>query len=560
MVLDAVAQARKLLESGFYQEAGELFIASGELASAARAFASGKDYQRAALYYEKAHKPLDAARCYFMIRQWQKAAELYRQGGDSLRAEIALEQQKREQKAAIRPEREQPPAAAMAPPSPQEAPPEPGDSWPAGEIWQAIRAGDIDGAVKRYHQDWSGRGWSLVAEAATPEALKGLAETLFLARDYPEAAEAFQKAGEMHRAAQCLSLAGLHDEAAHHFFHLGQKVVAAQHLEKAHAWDRAADIYLKENLLLDAARCHEKNNDPVKAAAVYLKAKQADVALPLLQSIAPSHPSFAQCRLLAGKIFLQKGQRDLATSMLSPILQAVSTTEDGLEALYQAAILVEMGGATDLAREAYRQLQESRFGYKDVTERLQQLPPAAASAPPSTGPTTAPSPAIPPPRTTRTAPAPPNDESPSLSTDLSTLRNCSLFNRLSNDELRRIWTIGKTGECKPGKVLVRVGQVAPGLMLVLSGGITITPDPEDATAAAGFLGPGDYVGLGSLLTGPPQPNALVAQKNTRLLVLPPGALETLLSAEPEMGMRFYRSVAEHLVQTLTAGQAKSPES
>jgi hypothetical protein len=218
-----------------------------------------------------------------------------------------------------------------------------------------------------------------------------------------------------------------------------------------------------------------------------------------------------------------------------------------------------MVGATDVAREAYRQLQESRFGYKDVAERLQKLPPAGSSAPPSTAPTTPTSPATPPAQATRTVPAPPTDEAPSLSMDLSILRNCSLFNRLSNEELRRIWTIGKTGECKPGKVLVRAGEAAPGLMMVLSGGITITSDPEDATAATGFLGPGDYVGLGSLLTGPPQPNALVAQKNTRLLVLPPRAMETLLSTEPEMGMRFYRSAAEHLVQTLMAGQAGSPK-
>ena len=119
--------------------------------------------------------------------------------------------------------------------------------------------------------------------------------------------------------------------------------------------------------------------------------------------------------------------------------------------------------------------------------------------------------------------------------------------------------IGKTGECKPGKVILKAGEVAAGLMVVLSGGITITPDPSNPDVASGFLGPGDYVGLGSLLNGPPQPNALVAQKGTRLLVLPLGALESLLSAEPELGLRFYRSVAEHLVQTLMAGKARSPE-
>ncbi len=107
-------------------------------------------------------------------------------------------------------------------------------------------------------------------------------------------------------------------------------------------------------------------------------------------------------------------------------------------------------------------------------------------------------------------------------------------------------------------MLVRAGEAAPGLMLVLSGGITITPDPENAMMATGFLDPGEYVELGSLLTRPPQPDALVAQKNTRLLVLPPSALETLLSTEPELGMRFYRAAAEHLVQTLAPDKPGQP--
>jgi CRP-like cAMP-binding protein len=130
---------------------------------------------------------------------------------------------------------------------------------------------------------------------------------------------------------------------------------------------------------------------------------------------------------------------------------------------------------------------------------------------------------------------------------------------MGKEDLRRIWMIGKTGECKPGKVILKAGEPAAGLIVVLSGGLTITPDPADLSVAVGFLGAGDYVGLGCLLKGPPQANALVAQGGTRLLVLPIGALETLLSTEPDLGLRFYRSAAEHLVQTLAAGTAKTPQ-
>jgi tetratricopeptide (TPR) repeat protein len=606
------ARARSLLDAGRFKEAAEMFISTGELASAARAYVAAKDFFRAAVCFEKAQKPLDAARLYQQIRHWSKAAELYGAGGDAMRAEMALEQLKREQEDlglsggpatawAHVPVTYHAPALAPEPVAPAPAPAAPTSAWPPGELWQKIRSGDLGAAVKLYHGGAGRSGWELITEAKTPEVLKALAEMLFEARDHAVAAEAFQKAGDALRSAQCLSLAGLNEEAAHYYFNLGQKALAAQHLEKAQAWEQAAALYVQEELYLDAARCHEKDDDPVRAAGMYLKARKLDLALPLLQSVAPAHRSFTTCRLLAGKIFFQKGQKDLAITMLSPLLEAGAQTEEGLETVYQAAVLMEQGGALERAREAYQYLQETRFGYKDVAERLEALASAGAPAPaaiPSPAPagTGAAHPAPAAPRVAAAQPAaqpaggtaapmaspaspasaapmapaasaapmaskastasaasaaPPLADEPAM--DLAPLRDCSLFNRLGNEDLRRIWMIGKTGECKPGKVIIKAGEMAAGLMVVLAGGLTITPDPSNLSLATGFLGTGDYVGLGCLLKGPPQTSALVAQGGTRLLVLPIGALEALLAAEPDLGARFYRSVAEHLVQTLMAG-------
>ncbi len=526
MAVDKAARARVLLESGHFREAAALFVASGEMAAAARAFLSAKDYFQAAECYEQARKPLDAARLFFQTRHWGRAAALYSQAGDTLRAELARERLKNEQ-------------AAAGPPAPP-PPDAPAVPWPDGAIWQAIRSGDTEAAVKLYLQDGSRAGWELIAEAQSPEVLNALAPIFVQARDHAVAAEAFHKSGELLRSAQCLSLAGLNEEAAHAYFNLGEPTLAAQHLEKAHTWDQAAQIYLQQNLFLDAARCHERGDDPVKAAGMYLKARKPDLALPLLQSVLPAHGNFAQCRLLAGKILFQKGQNELACSMLDPLLETKLTSEEGRDACYQAAVLLELSGVPDRAAAAYQRLQEAHFGFKDVTERLLRLVTSELHGPQPIG---------------QAAPAPLKTDAPPLVGDLAPLRDCSLFKRLGNEELRRIWMIGKTGECRPGKVIMKAGEVASGLMVVLAGGVTITPDPANPIAASGFLGPGDYLGLESLFNGPPQPNALVASPGTRLLVLPPEALESLLSAEPEIGLHFYRSVAEHLVQTLMAEKA-----
>jgi CRP-like cAMP-binding protein len=109
---------------------------------------------------------------------------------------------------------------------------------------------------------------------------------------------------------------------------------------------------------------------------------------------------------------------------------------------------------------------------------------------------------------------------------------------------------------KTGDIILGAGQASDGIFVVLEGGMTITPDPADMDLAVGFLGRGDYVGLGCLVQGPPRTNALVAQGPTRLLFLPAKSLEVTLSSEPDLGMRVFRSIAEHLSQTLMAQQKK----
>ncbi len=516
---DRSVKARAFLESGAYLPAAEAFMAAGEFASAARAFVCAKEYPRAAECFERAHKPLDAARRYMLLKKWDRAALLFERAGDAVRAQLARQQ------ATLGPAL---PGAGTSP----KAPPAAG-TWPPGDLWRSLAAGDTQGAVQVYTRSGGPSGWTLLGEASGTAPLKALAEMLFTARDYALAAEAFRRLEDDPRAAQCLSLAGLHGEAADLYARCGQRLLAAQHLEKAHAWDHAAALYRDEGRFLDAARCHEKDDEPVKAAGMYLREKKPDLALPLLQAVPPAHRAFAQCRLLAGKILFQKGEREVALSLLGPLLQHEAKGDEAFETLYQVALLLEQAGEAERARGVYLGLQKARFGYKDVSARLEKLaqvpPPPKPSSPPAAG--------------REAGPAAP---------DVTPLRDCTLFNRLDLEELRRLLSVGRELRCAPGQVVLRGGQASEGLFVVLEGGLTITPNPERSDVAVGFLGPGDFVGLGSLVQGPPQPNALVATAGTRLLSLSAQTLEALTSSQPELGMKLFRSVAEHLCQTLVA--------
>ena len=527
-MVDRMVKARELLERGAYVEAAEAFLSVGEHASAARAFVCAKAYRRAAECYEKARKPLDAARLYLQVREWRRAADLYAQAGDNLRADLALQQLNQEAEAQKR--------QAKGPrPEVPRGPFPPGEPVPDGETWQAIAHGDFDAAAKSYLKPGHKTGWMMLDEARSDAVMKALGETLFLARDYAVSAEAFKRSGDDLRSAQCLSLAGLNEEAADLYMRCGQRLLAAQHLEKARAWDQAATIYQKDNLFLEAARCHEKDDEPGKAAALYLKAKKPDLALPLLQAVPPGHRHFAQCRLLAAKILFQKGQKDLAMALLDPLLKSEAKGEEGMELLYQIGTLFEQAGETERAKQVFLSLQKLRFDFKDVSAHLESLEKA------------------------RVRPPAPSQETAAVdnSGSFAHFRDCSLFGRLDLDGLRRLHGAGQEVKCTPGYVLLKVGEKAEGLFVVLEGGLTITSDPENPSVAVGFLGPGDYVGLGSLVAGPPQTNYFVAQGGTRLLFMPTEAIEAILATDPQLGYRLFRSISENLVHTLMAEVPKT---
>jgi len=520
-MVDRAVKARELLERGAYLEAADCFFQVGEYASAARAFTCAKDYRRAAASFERAQLPLDAARLFMLLREWAKAAELYALAGDTTRADLARQQLAPPPKPA--PAVPARPAPAAAPPAP------PVVDWPEGPIWTALKGGDPARAAELYLKPGGPSGWQLLDETRSATAGRALAEAFVLARDFALAGETFRRLKDDNRAAQCLSQAGLHEEAADLFMRAGQKLLAAQHLEKARAWDHAATVYQDAGRPLEAARCYEKNDDPVKAAALYLKDRKPDLALPLLQSVPPAHKSFAACRLLAGKILFQKGENAVAAALLAPLLEGDPKSDDALETFYQTAVLLEQGGEPERAKEAYMRLQQIRFDFKDVRVRLEALGKTSA----------------PPPVTTVILPAEPP-------LDLGPLRNCSLFDRLDTDDLRRLASIGRETTLAAGTVVVGANQHADGLSVVLSGGLTITPDPTNRDLAVGFLAPGDYVGLGSLVQGPPQANAIVAQNGTRLLRWSAADLEEALQTQPELGVKFYRSVAEHVARKFAA--------
>ena len=58
--------------------------------------------------------------------------------------------------------------------------------------------------------------------------------------------------------------------------------------------------------------------------------------------------------------------------------------------------------------------------------------------------------------------------------DLVMTRGAQMFPRLTDEEVARLCRFGEPRSYRAGEMLVRVGEVGPGLMLILSGKVEVT--------------------------------------------------------------------------------------
>ena len=130
------------------------------------------------------------------------------------------------------------------------------------------------------------------------------------------------------------------------------------------------------------------------------------------------------------------------------------------------------------------------------------------------------------------------------------LAGVEFLEALTSDQLERLASESRIVPFPLGGAVVRQGDEGDSLFLVVSGRVEVsvrTPGggPEQSLAT---LGPGDYFGEMSLLTGAPRSATIRAVDETRLVILRKEALRPLLVADP--------TVLERLSKTLARRQAE----
>jgi thioredoxin reductase (NADPH) len=132
-------------------------------------------------------------------------------------------------------------------------------------------------------------------------------------------------------------------------------------------------------------------------------------------------------------------------------------------------------------------------------------------------------------------------------------RRDQMFPHLEPLELERMRRFGETRSFAAGDMITKVGEVAPGLVVTLSGKVDIFQ--RDHTGHRELIvthHAGEFLGELAQLGGRPALVDAIVQEAMETLIIPPERLRALLIAEAELGERIMRALILRRVGLLQA--------
>src|SRR4051794_13669742 len=133
-------------------------------------------------------------------------------------------------------------------------------------------------------------------------------------------------------------------------------------------------------------------------------------------------------------------------------------------------------------------------------------------------------------------------------------RAAQMFPRLTDEELARLARFGEPRTYFAGEPVARVGEVPPGLQLILSGKLEVTQHGDAGTGEHIVTHErGNFTGELAQLSGRPSLVDASALTDVEAVAIAPDRLRALLIAEADLGERIMRALILRRVGLIEAG-------
>lgn len=362
-----------------------------------------------------------------------------------------------------------------------------------GGLLAGLKAGRIDEAVDVYTRCREDIGYQIISRAqGDQELFRQCANLFFRARDYSRAAYCCEHLEEHIKAAGLYERCDDWPQAAQMYAAAGDRTKAAEMFEKAGNLTEAAKLFKDLGEQLRAAACFERAHKHFDASQAYQAAGRTEKAIEVLNLIDDDSPD----RKIANKVIKEL----MAATQLKRSNTSQLAVADVTAAIKPAP--VNMPGVPEPILVGGGQIAESGRNIVTVMEGFEVL------------------------------------------------RELPLFADLSLSELKGLYHLCELVNVDGGAVLIKAGQPAPALFLVMRGELEVRTPAGDLVTA---LGIGQHAGEMSLVDESPATVDVVASAPSRIIRLDKRGFREALAANDGLALRvlrvFVRTLTERLRET-----------
>lgn len=381
-----------------------------------------------------------------------------------------------------------------------------------GGLLAALKAGRVDEAVDVYSRCREDIGFQLISRAqADPELFKQTANLFFRARDFARAAYCCEHLEEHQKAAQLYERCDDYAHAAQMYASCGDRAKAAEMFEKDGNLVEAARLFRDQKEPLRAAACFERAKRPFDAATMYQEAGRLEKAIEVLNTIDDEHPERKVANRVIKDLMAQANLRRAATGQMPA---------------------AQVGPASALAAPTLS---------GPVGE--------AAAAPPAPRPAPAPEPIL-------VGGGQLGEGGTGIVTVMegfNVLHELPLFSELSLPELKSIYHLCEVTTVQAGDVVIRAGQPAEALFVVMNGELEVRTRAGDHVT---MLGVGQHAGEMSLVDDAPAGVDVVVGAPGRVLRLDRRGFRQVLATHDALALRVMKVFVKVLTERLRETTAR----
>jgi cAMP-dependent protein kinase regulator len=153
--------------------------------------------------------------------------------------------------------------------------------------------------------------------------------------------------------------------------------------------------------------------------------------------------------------------------------------------------------------------------------------------------------------------APPDEQEPATGSQVTQqhkeLHASSLFASFENKALEQILSSTELHSFNQGEVIVREGDQGSSLFLIVSGTVSVLTSESGSPLPLAELGPGDFFGEVSLLTGKPRTATITANEAVTAIELDAESIDQIAEQHPEVRTvleEFYNRRAQETVEAV----------